>query len=161
MSEQKPYDEDSEFAQALGIYVGPATYDEVLEALTGMPPTSELIVRIETSDGVEWRQGWPEHYEVRSEDDDDERIDLFFLVRGRGSEGLSFGVMWREPSLVFYLHENSPRFRAERFTGGVRLRAPLATLTCVVWHSTLHVTESGDVAPGMGPFTVEIREEEE
>jgi hypothetical protein len=31
----------------------------------------------------------------------------------------------------------------------------------VLWHDILHVTSSGDVAPGMGNFTIEITDASE
>ena len=79
-------DEYDPFAEALGVYVGPASYADVIEALTSVPPASELIVRIETAEGVELRHGWPEHFAIR--DEDDAPLDLFVLAQRLGSEGL-------------------------------------------------------------------------
>jgi hypothetical protein len=37
--------DNPEFEEAFGIYVGPATYDEVVAALRDLPAMSELVVR--------------------------------------------------------------------------------------------------------------------
>jgi hypothetical protein len=151
------------FVEALGVYVGPASYDEVIEALTSVPPTSVLIAWIETVGVSECKQGRVEHYAAYADEDEDHEdpLDLFFLVSGRGSEGLRVGVMWRDVPFVFHLHR-SPWFRAERFSGGVRLHPyEGATITIAVWHSIQHVTDDGDVVPGFGPFTASLEDEDE
>ena len=150
------------FDEALGVYVGPASYDEVIEALTDVPPTSELIVRVETPKGVDWRQGSPEHFVV---DGEGRPQDLFLIG---GGEGMRTGRMWRDPSFAYDLQDfeklnhDELKLDAERFSGGVRLRMYAGcTITAVVWHPVLHETETGDVAPGMGPFTAELRVDED
>jgi hypothetical protein len=50
------------------------------------------------------------------------------------------------------------------FTGGLTFRfghGRLAdhTLDLIVWHSVLHETDDGDLAPGLGPLVVEDEEE--
>ena len=64
--------DNPEFEKAFGIYVGPATYDEVVAALLG---GSELVVRIDnresprSEEGIRYRHGWLEHLHEVYEDD--------------------------------------------------------------------------------------------
>jgi hypothetical protein len=59
--------DNPEFEEAFGIYVGPATHDEVVATLRDVPATSELVVRIDNREsrrpeqGIRYRHGWPEH----------------------------------------------------------------------------------------------------
>ena len=161
--------DESAFHEALGVYVGPAEYQEVVEALMSAPPTSDWIVHIERHafgdcpEEVAWRFGHLERYTAY--DEDARALDLFLLIGGeRGGEALRAGVMWRDPVFAFYLSESlSDRFEAERYSGGVKLHLALGlfTLTFAVWHSILHETPGGDVAPGFGPLEVELEERED
>jgi hypothetical protein len=64
--------DNPEFEEAFGIYVGPATHDEVVAALRDL---SELMVRIDNresprpEEGIRYRHGWPEHFHDKYEDD--------------------------------------------------------------------------------------------
>jgi hypothetical protein len=67
--------------------------------------------------------------------------------------------MYPDPTFVFYIGERwASKMTAERFSGGVRLSFPLTRLTFAVWHSILHETPEGDLAPGFGPFEAELDE---
>jgi hypothetical protein len=56
-------------------------------------------------------------------------------------------------AFVIWLSSDYPNRDADRYTGGVRLRSPFGTVIDVaVWHGVEHVTETGDAAPGFGPF---------
>jgi hypothetical protein len=139
---------------ALGVYVGPADYGEVVRALTVLPPGSELVVRIDNreslrpGDGVAIRSGYPEHLHV----DDGDEGERDAVVIHKHEEPLGCGVMYRDAPLVLWLTRESD-LDADRFDGGIRLRSSFgAVIDFVVWHGVMHVTESGDVAPGFGDF---------
>ena len=63
--------DNPEFEEAFGIYVGPATHDEVVAALRDV---SELMVRIDNresprpEEGIRYRHGWPEHFHDKYEE---------------------------------------------------------------------------------------------
>jgi hypothetical protein len=150
------------FDEAFGVYVGSATYEEVVRALRDVPAPSELVVRIDNrrspqpQEGVVYRHGLPEHFGI----DDDEwgRHDLFVLYQRE--QALGYGVMYRDAPFVLVLNPAYEGLDADRFTGGVRIRSPFGTvLDIAVWHTIGHVTETGDVAPGFGGFTVTIEED--
>jgi hypothetical protein len=149
-----------EFEEAFGVYVGPADYDEIVAALRDVPPPSELVVRIDNregprrDEGVRYRHGWPEHVHV--EDEDGVR-DLFIIYQHE--QALGYGVMYQDAPFVIWLSRDLPALDADRYTGGIRLRSSFGTvLDFAVWHGIEHVTETGDVAPGFGPFGVVLDE---
>jgi hypothetical protein len=145
---------DPQFDEALGVYVGPASYDEVVKALSG-----EMAVRVEPAKGeVAWHHGWCEHYKVV---DENRLLDLFVISEHQ--EALGVGVM-HPNAFVFWLQRLTPdrRLDADLYSGGVDLRLGFDTrITVAIWHSVQHVTETGDVAPGLGPFTARLEEEGE
>jgi hypothetical protein len=146
--------DNPEFEEAFGIYVGSADYDEVVAALRDTPATSELIVRIDNrksprkEEGISYRHGFVDHSHV---DDEDGTRDVFIIYQHE--QALGFGVMYQEP---FVLWLTPDRLDADRYTGGIRLRSPFGTVIDIaVWHGLMHVTETGDAAPGLGPFRTE------
>jgi hypothetical protein len=63
---------------------------------------------------------------------------------------------------AFVLDLSGEGWTAERYTDGLDLRFREDCLVRLVfWHSTYHVTESGDVVAGMGSFAGEVTEEQE
>jgi hypothetical protein len=147
--------DNPKFEEAFGIYVGPATYDEVVAALRDLPAMSELVVRIDnresprSKEGIRYRHGWPEHF--HEEDEDGGVRDLFVVYQHE--QALGYGVMYQDAPFVIWLSSVLPNLDADRYTGGVRLRSPFGTVIDVaVWHGIEHVTETGDAAPGIGPF---------
>jgi hypothetical protein len=152
---------DSHFEDALGVYVGPATYDEVVAGWRDLRPTSELVVRIDNrrfrgeDKEVTYRHGWQEYLRV---EDDEGRRDV--LVVTQHEQALGYGVMYEEAPFVLAISPGE--LDADRFTGGVRLRSPFGTvLDIAVWHSVLHQTPSGDIAPGFRAFTAEVERRED
>jgi hypothetical protein len=147
--------DNPEFEEACGIYVGPATHDEVVAALRDVPATSELVVRIDNREssrpeqGIRYRHGWPEHFHDKYPDGG--ARDLFVVYQHE--QALGYGVMYQDAPFVIWLSSDYPNLDADRYTGGVRLRSPFGTVIDVaVWHGIEHVTETGDAAPGFGPF---------
>jgi len=144
--------DNPEFEEAFGIYVGPATHDEVVAALRDV---SELMVRIDNresprpEEGIRYRHGWPEHFHDKYEDDG---VRDLFVVH-QHEQALGYGVMYQDAPFVIWLSSDYPNLDADRYTGGVRLRSPFGTVIDVaVWHGVEHVTETGDAAPGFGLF---------
>jgi hypothetical protein len=153
----EPFEEFPDaFEDRLGVYVGAASYDEVIAALRGIPAESELVVRIDnrassrSQEGVRYRSGMPEYLRV---EDDEGRRDVFVLYQHE--QALGYGVMYEDAPFVLRLDPES-QLDADRFSGGVRLRSPFGTVIDIaVWHPIRHFTETGDLAPGLGAFTVE------
>jgi hypothetical protein len=152
--------DNPEFEEAFGIYVGPATHDEVVAALLDVPPTSELVVRIDNregprpEEGIRYRHGRPEHFHEAYEDNGAREL----FVVGQHEQALGYGVMYQDAPFVIWLSTEYPNLDADRYTGGVRLRSPFGTLIDVaVWHGIMHETETGDAAPGFGPFELGIQ----
>jgi hypothetical protein len=147
----KDSNEFDQVDEALGVYVGPATYEDVVQTLRDTP---EVAVRIDnrTSDwpqeGIVYRNGWTEYFHVVN--DDGTHRDV--LVVYKHEQALGYGVMYEDAPLVLRLTPDVA-LDADQFTGGVRIRSEFGTvLDIAIWHSIQHVTESGDVAPGFGSF---------
>ncbi len=76
-------------------------------------------------------------------------------------QALGYGVMYRDAPFVLCLNPDQPP-DADRYSGGVRLRSPFGTvLDIAVWHTIGHLTETGDIAPGIGGFRIELHEEDD
>jgi hypothetical protein len=140
------------FEEAFGIYVGPADYDEVIAALRDTPPTSELVIRIDNregpqpKEGIRYLHGFVNHTHV--EDEDGVR-DLFVIYQHE--QALGYGWMNQEAFVIWLTRY--PKWDADRYTGGVRLRSPFGTVIDIaVWHGVQYLTETGDAAPGFGPY---------
>jgi hypothetical protein len=107
--------DNPEFEEAFGIYVGPATYDEVVAALRDLPAMSELVVRIDnresprSKEGIRYRHGWPEHFHEEYEDGGVR--DLFVVYQHE--QALGYGVMYQDAPFVILVEQclSEPRRR--------------------------------------------------
>jgi hypothetical protein len=81
-------------------------------------------------------------------------------VLSEHEQALGYGVMYVDTPFVLWL-TNEGQLDADRYSGGVRLRSQFGTvLDIAVWHGIEHVTETGDVAPGLPPFRTRTEDEE-
>jgi hypothetical protein len=162
---------------ALGVYIGPATVHEVTAAIGGHI-MGEVIVFLQDANGqIVWRKiaklelhvsGWlnfgPEDREP--EHADDRYIVLVLNQLDEQTAGNPLVMIDAPLVLAFSRAAAMARpevLRAETYSGGARLHlgfGPLngKTLTLVFWHGILHETETGDIAPGLGPVQVRIDE---
>ena len=160
--------------EEFGIYVGPATQSEVIDAIAAHGATvgGVVIAFMHAPDGsLVWHRvsalerlisGWPKHGDPRVEQDDedeDTRTSVFvFIDETQQTAGNPIVIL--DAPLVLDFHEDwGDRLQAERYSSGVRIHMGFGphdghTLTLVFWSTLKHVTESGDIAPGIGPFTV-------
>jgi hypothetical protein len=161
---------DPHLAEALGVYVEPADYEDVVQAIDAHG--GELLVQLTSASGdLVWHKsghlldhitGWSHHALSDADGDEDKaaRSDVFII--GAEQRGLGSLLIYPDVTLVLDL---SPRgwFEAARYSSGVRIELNIGgALTIVFWHGVLHVTETGDVAPGFGDFgaTVELTDED-
>jgi hypothetical protein len=94
--------DNPEFEEAFGIYVAPATHDEVVAALRD---AIELVVRIDNrestrpGEGIRYRHGWAEHFH---EEYEDHRVRDLFVVH-QHQQALEYGVMYQDAPFVIWL----------------------------------------------------------
>jgi hypothetical protein len=149
---------DDPFADDLGTYVGPATTEEALRALADHTP-GEWIARLTDPDGKTiYKTGWSWHF---IENDEQAVFAVYLRESGAGSPSLAV-----DAPIVLTFAKHAPSLTAEcsLYTGGLTIRFGFGeyaghTLAMLAWHSVLHETESGDVAPGFGAFVAEVIEE--
>jgi hypothetical protein len=155
------------FEEALGVYVGPATAEEVVRAITSHEGAgADILLRL-TGPGGEllWHR---EGQLAQALTGEDEGWRKTILVVNRMHEQMAGNPLaYVEAPLVLTLwHDERFRLDADLYSAGVRVRfwfGPLVghVLTVVLWRSVYHSTESGDLAPGLGGFDVSVSEVEE
>jgi hypothetical protein len=152
-------------AEARGGYIGPSNRDELIAALndhhTG--PVIEVVVRPDGT--VRQRQGWVAYVDALGFHAAEDGPGRFILVdeSAVGPDAAAFNPVRQRV-------EARPRSRGDldlpegevdRYVGGFAVRQDDgATTWFVLWHSVMHVTESDDVAPGFGEFSVEAEDAE-
>ncbi len=124
--------------------------------------TGPVIERVCDKDGnvVSHRSGWTAYVDAlgfHADEDGEGR----WIFSGEG-EGFRFNPVRRRdevrPAMTGELE--LPDGPVERYVGGFAIRRDDgSTVWIVLWHSVMHLTESGDVAPGFGNFDAEIDEE--
>jgi hypothetical protein len=151
--------------QFLGERVGDATREDVRTAIRDH--MGEVVIQAELPgwpDGIIHMQGWcyPADCNPATWDDDDT-----FVVLPHGVDAQiwqldpEFRKRLGKPDIqsppIFALPPDSDGVTIEQYLGGYRWRLPGgAAVAVVLWHGIQHVTDSGDVAPGMGSFTAEV-----
>lgn len=165
--------------QFLGDPLGDATRSEVLKALRGHIP-GELVAEHENPDGTTASHvaGWL--VEASRDPDTWDTAELFSVVTD------SAGTYWHnDDTFLDRLAADHPAVRdgiealkqpplltfgvpetgivqypgTEPGTAGYRfLREDGGALAIILWHGAMHVTDSGDLAPGIGGFTTTIDE---
>ena len=130
--------------QHLGPYIGTVSRDDLMKALEEHVPGS-VVTELEAPDGstvvhtqgpVYMNEG---HVIIGGVKDREVLAEESFPVRG-------LNTILRVPMVP----------QAERYTDGFRVALPgRLTLAIVLWRDVLHVTDSGDVAPGPGPVDIE------
>jgi hypothetical protein len=152
--EQEP---DRWLDQFLGGYIGPASRDELLAALD-KHVYNTVVLQIELPDGTTLVHLHGTLFDTPVYDDDvstdSEGPNELYSIGGHESfdETTSRAVLLGSPG---HLRIPAEVDVIDQFTDGFRLHLPgdLA-MAVVLWHDTLHVTETGDVAPGLGLFRV-------
>jgi hypothetical protein len=151
MNEPIPF---SRYAEELGVYVGPAETAEVIKALAAHTP-GEWVMQLTDPDGRQvWHKSEAWSWEIV---EDDERV-VFTVARSEQDAGNPV-VFVDAPLVLVFLKDSPLSAECSLYSGGLVFRPGFGdydgyTLTLVAWHGVWHETESGDVAPGLGPFTV-------
>lgn len=161
--------------QFLGDPVGDATRAEVLEALRGHI-FRELVAEEENPDGSHAFHVSGVLVEAGHDPDDRDVTELFSVVSGQAATGwhkpaellarypamaeavaapplLTFGVP--ETGIIQYPGAE-PGQAGYRFT-----REDGSALAVILWHGVMHLTDDGDVAPGLGSFDVAVEGEDQ
>jgi hypothetical protein len=136
--------------QFLGVEIGPASRDEVLTALHGHN-LGRVVITLENTDGSPLLhasgilQQLPDHGPA------------VFAVQPETA------VLSRQPERRPLMWFQVPKDGIVQYSeGGYRfMLAGGAALVVLLWHSVLHVTPSGDVAPGLGGFNVSVEERDD
>jgi hypothetical protein len=164
-----------EIEDALGVYVGPATQDEIVEAIAGHDmPGAETVALLHAVDGtlVWFKRGVPELHvsgwrKVGGEEDEDEdeanREVVLVLTNPTEQTAGNPLLMVDVPLVLAFAEDWASRLRAERFTGGVRLHFGFGPydghmLTLVFQRLIMHFTQDGDLAPGFGSVNIQVRD---
>lgn len=159
------------FEQALGVYVGEATRTEIVDAIAGhnipgasfvarlTSPSGELIWHKALGSLTEHISGWTDTTlsDSGGAEVDEKRTDVL-VFGGEDAAHFPAWTVWTEVPLVLDLDAGHIPQRLERFSGGVRLTFSGSKLTLVFWNGVLYETESGDLAPGFGPFSAGVEE---
>jgi hypothetical protein len=144
-------DPEDRFVEALGIVVDTVPYADVVAVIRGhIGPVAIRVVAsngeiLEHADGyVEWVDGLGFHA------DDDTPGRFVFSNSSERAPHPTRGYEFR-PIPIGELH--IPESEHDRYLGGFAHREEEdgRTSYVVLWHDVLHVTESGDVAPGFAP----------
>jgi hypothetical protein len=146
----------------LGVFVGQMTQDEVVDAIAAHTgPGAELVMQMTAPNG---ELVWHKHGELEWHLTTDDVIVLVIRRVDEQSAGNPL-VNIDAPLVLSFIPDDrfAERLDAEQYSGGVRVRFDFGpyrdhTLTIVFWRSVMHVTESGDVAPGFGGFDLEMKE---
>jgi hypothetical protein len=135
----------NEFDEAFGVYVGSASYEDVVAVLTNTPPGSQLLVRIDNREAPKPEEeltlkfGYPQHFSA----EDEAGRRRFVLVLADHEQALGYDVKDQDDPFVLEISDH-PRLDADRYSGGVRVRSPSSTVFDIaVWQPTQHGTESG------------------
>jgi hypothetical protein len=127
-------------------------------------PGGEFVAQLSTASGERvWHKsghlldhiiGWSEAAlsDAYGDEDKAERSDVF-IIGGTQEPTLGPPIIWSDVpmALHFYAPADAEQFHAERYSSGVRIHLVTGgALTVVFWFGVLHVTETGDVAPGFG-----------
>lgn len=168
--------------QFLGDEAFPVTRDEVLTALRGHV-LGDVVIERENPDGSTEQHVQGGLVEASRELETWETAEMFavvsfaaanawhkdparwedYLASGEANDYLKqcFAEAAQTPEFTFGV----PDARLEQYPGAGAgksgFRWPLEdgrTLAVVLWQGVMHVTESGDVAPGMGGFTATVEE---
>lgn len=145
-----------EIEEALGAYIGPATFDEIVQTLEAH---SEWVATLKDPAGaVLWRKtGWSWH-SAKTDD------SFIFTTAKEPEQGAGNPAVHIDAPIVLVLHRDVPLTAVcKLYSGGLIFTPGFGdycdhTLTLVAWHSIMHVTPSGDIAPGLGGFRVEVQE---
>lgn len=125
------------FTDALGVYVGPAKYAEVVKAIS--EHSGVLVVQFtDPDDNLLWHEsgGLMTHHTGWSSatiaDDDDYRSDVF-VIGGKQEPIFGDVLVFSDVTLVLELAAwFDDRMVVERYTGGVKLHTATGTLTIVM-----------------------------
>jgi hypothetical protein len=154
------------FEEELGPAVGAATHEEVVRALREHS-SGPAIVRVTAQDGtiVLQTEGWTAWVDALGFYADDENEGSRVVLVPSGGERKE--RVWNP---VRRQHEFRPHAGQEvtvpdgeitRHIGGFSVAAPDGTVTAIcLWRAVGHVTESGDIAPGLGGFSTEMEEDD-
>lgn len=145
-----PFDDD------LGTYVGPASIEEAIRALDEHTP-GEWVMRLTDPDGKTlWHKtGWSWYL---TENEEEAMFAVNLTEQGAGNPSLAVDA----PIVLAFSKRVKLHAEPSLYTGGLSFRFAFGdyaghTLALIAWHSVLHVTETGDVAPGFGEFVGEVR----
>jgi len=143
-------EERNEFQEALGVYVGPVGTAEAVAALAAHPEWVALLGDESAGEIVLQGHGW--------NCEDDENDERFVFTLARTEQGAGNPAVYVRPKLVLSFNKSIPLTGGcDQYTGGLVFKLGFGdykghTLTLLAWHSVLHETESGDLAPGFGPL---------
>ena len=145
---------EERFQEELGVYIGLLTTGEAIKTLAEHTP-GEWVMLLHSPDGeLVWRKtGWS--WEIA------EGESVMFAAASRGS-GAGNPAMYTDAVVLSFAKDMDLKGSCEQYSGGLVFRFGFGdweghTLTMLAWQSVLHVTESGDVAPGFGEVEVELR----
>jgi hypothetical protein len=155
------------FEDALGVYVGPATFEEALGVLRDdTRAMGEWILQIENTEGQAIREiHLVNEYLVENDD-----RAVWFAVLEEAADPAGNPAIYEPVEtliLVFLKDERLGRMaKFSVYSGGLVIEPLFGRfaghkLRLAVWHSVMHKTESGDLAPGLGGFDVERDGDEE
>lgn len=146
---------DAIMEEALGAYIGPATFGEIVDALEAH---SEWVAELRDPSGtLLWRKaGWSWHT-VKTD-------DSFMFAAAKTEQGAGNPTFYIDAPVVLVLHRELPSTAScKLYVGGLVFTPGFGdyrghTLTLVAWHGISHVTPTGDIAPGFGPARVDVQE---
>jgi hypothetical protein len=161
--EYDPSMEYDRFVEELGhaVDLGDVTRDELVRALRDHS-TGPVIRRVTDSEWtiISQERGYAEWVDALGFYADEEGEGRLVFSDGGG------GFTWNP---IRQRDEAKPRITGDivipegvitRYTGGFSVATPNGErVWFCLWHEVMHVTESGDVAPGLGPLEIRIEEE--
>lgn len=152
----------SQFDDALGVYVGPATFADIVSTLGDHSP-GKWVMQLKGPNGeFLWhKDGWS--WKVVESDE----YVVFAVARSEQGAGIPSLYVDAPLVLTFLKTEDGELSAAcSLYSGGLVLDLGFGdyaghTLTLVVWHDVWHVAESGELAPGFGAFEIWVDDGEE
>jgi hypothetical protein len=150
----------TDLTEELGVYVGPVAIEDAIRALEGHTPGEWVMQLVSPENETLWHKtGWSW---TLVESDDYAVFTVAFSEQAAGNPSLYVDA----PLVLTFAKGIGGMGEIKQYVGGLVFKFGFGdyaghTLTLLPFHAILHVTETGDIAPGFGEVEVKFHESED